>query len=101
MKLDAHKKHDITINQKKEVKQEYKFIGTLKKRKGMFLFALNTDNLTVFKVELHERKVFDVQNKNEKSFYKAYINPKYPLVYAINIKNAKRKFKKKFGINKL
>lgn len=73
-----------------EKKQEFKFIGTGNKKKGQHLFGLN-DAGCVYPVRLQTRKDFAVFNKVEKAQHKAVINPNDKFVWAINLKNAKRK----------
>ncbi len=97
MKLENHKKQNTVIEQKKPVKHEYKFIGSVINKKGCFLFALDIDNNIVYKVDIQQKKVFHTDKKREIGKYIAHINPKHPLLYAINIKNAVRKFSKKYN----
>ena len=92
--LVGHSKLKIEHRQKQEVKQEYKFIGSVKKKSGQFLFALNIDNNYVYKIKVESKQAFDVSKKQEIGIYKATINPNHPFLYAINLSNATRKFKK-------
>ena len=76
-----------------EKKQEFKHLGSGTKKRGMFLFGLNTDTLEIYKVKVEKKKHFDVTKKKESATNKAVINPNHKFLYAINLKNAKRKFK--------
>ena len=90
----GHSKLKIEHEQKREVKQEYKFIGNTRKKRGQFLFALDLDKNLVYKVEVQSKKAFDTAKKQEIGIYKATINPNHPILYALNLLNAIRKFKK-------
>ena len=87
-------KPDSEVQIKKQVKQEYKFIGNLKRRKGLILFAMNHETFEIYKVKLQFKKAFDITKKKEVGTYKAQINPSHFLMYALNFTNAKRKFVK-------
>ena len=75
-------------------KQEFKYLGATRKRKRLKLFALNHDTGEVYEVKLEVRKAYDVTTKRENSIYKAVINPSHKPVFALNLKNAKRKLMK-------
>ena len=101
MKTDnllGHEKLKIEYQQKRQVKQEYKFIGSVKRKRGQFLYALNLDKNSVYKVNIESKKAFDITKKEEIGIYKATINPSHPLLYAINSKNATRKFNKLYKL---
>ncbi len=87
-------KSESEIQVKKRVKHEYKFIGRLKKRKGQTLFAMDNETLEIYKVKIQQKKAFDITKDKEISSYKAQINPSHFLMYALNFKNAQRKFRK-------
>lgn len=90
--FNSHEKLKIEHRKEIEKKQEFKHIGNIKKKKGQFLFAMNPDTFEVYKVELQTKIFFDVSKKKEVGTHKAIINPKHPLMYALNEKNANRKF---------
>lgn len=92
--IEGHSKLKIEHRQQQEKKQEYKFIGSKVKKKGQFLFALDLDKNSVYKIKVLEKKAFDISKKQEKGIYEAVINPNHPFLYAINLSNAERKFKK-------
>lgn len=77
--------------QEKKQKQEFKFIGSMRKRRGHKLFGLCPDK-GAYEVEIKDKKTFDMSKKNEHGQFKAVINPNHSMVFALNIKNAKRKF---------
>lgn len=74
---------------KQEKEQEQKFLYSSRKQKGQTLFAFNPDDNTVYKVEIEKESV--IFKKKEKIIYKAQVNPKHPVMWALNLKNAKRK----------
>lgn len=92
--LDVTKNIKIQQEQVVEKQQEYKFIGSGKKKRGQSLFALNPENLEVYLVPIVKREAYDITAKKESASLKATINPEHFFVHAINIKNAIRKFKK-------
>ena len=92
--LDVTKSIRIQQEQVVEKQQEYKFIGSGKKKRGQSLFALNPENLEVYLVPIVKREAYDITAKKESASLKATINPEHFFVHAINIKNAIRKFKK-------
>jgi len=94
MKLDVHSNIKIEKKIVSKKKQEFKFLGSCKKKKGQKLYACNTDNFEVYEVEIIKRTTFDVMAKKEKSTHKTTVNPNHPHLFALNKKNAVRKFKK-------
>jgi len=94
MRLDQHKSLKIEHKIPVEKQQEFKFIGTGKKRSGQYLFAMNNETFEVYKVKLEKRKEFNVVSKTEIAINKAVVNPNHHFLYAINLKNAVRKFGK-------
>ena len=95
MKLDPHKDIKIESKIQAEKKQEFKQIGRTIKKPGQHLFALNIDNNRVYKVEVQQVKTIDFE-KTDVSPNKAVVNPNHPMLWAINLKNAERKFSKNF-----
>lgn len=98
MNLDPHK--NIKIEHKIEIKkkQEFKIIGSQRKRRGQKLFALNKEKLQVYEVEIQRKEAVDITSKRQTS-HKAVINPNHPMLWAINRKNAIRKFNNYEGLN--
>lgn len=93
MKLDVHK--DIRIESKIQTKkkQEFKQIGSTQRKRGQFLFALDPDTNIAYKVDVQKVTIADF-TKSDASSHKAVINPNHPILWAINLKNAQRKFQK-------
>ena len=75
-------------------KQEFKYLGATRKKKGLKLFALDNDTGEVYEVNLEKRKAYDVTTRKENSIYRAVVNPNHKPVFALNLKNAKRKLLK-------
>jgi|TARA_Y100000310_G_C20704425_1_gene834090 hypothetical protein len=98
MNLDSHKNIKVEHRIEAEKKQEFKLIGSQRKRRGQKLFALDRDNLKVYEVEIQRKEVAEL-NKKLKTTHKAVINPKHPMLWAINRKNAIRKFNNYEGLN--
>lgn len=73
---------------KQEEEQEQKFLYSSRKQKGQTLFAFNPDDNTVYKVDIQKKVSSD---EKEKGTHKAKVNPKHPVMWALNLKNAKRK----------
>lgn len=93
MELDPIK--SVKIEQKIvfEKQQEFKMIGRTIHKKGMVLFAYDTDKNEVYKVNIEKKKTISY-TKTKGSHLRAYVNPAHPMLWAINQKNAARKFKK-------
>lgn len=79
---------------KKEVKKEFKFLASGKKRKGMHIYGINPDTMEVYKVEIAKSNTLNVVTGATGS-HKAYLNPNHEYLWAINFANAKRKLTKK------
>jgi len=95
--LVGHSKLKIEHKQVLQQKQEYKFIGSVARKKGQFLFALDLEENRVYKIETTVKKAFDVTKKQEIGHYQAQINPNHPFIYALNKENAVKKFKKLYA----
>jgi flagellar biosynthesis/type III secretory pathway chaperone len=89
----------MKIESKAEIKQqqEFKHIGHGRKRKGLIMYAFDYDKQTIYPVKLVKKVVFDTTKNNEVAMYVAFINPNHPHLYAMNLKNAIRKFEKMFN----
>ena len=96
MKLDPVKTLKIEHKIPVEKKQEYKMIGRAFKRRGQYLFALNNTTNEVYKVPIQKVDTIDIQKKDA-STNKAVINPNHKMLWAINLKNAKRKFERQLN----
>lgn len=94
--LEAHKSLKVEQHAPVEKEREYKLIGSQIKRPGQHLYAYNSEKEEVYKVVLKKVDTIDLDKKQASSF-RAEVNPKHPMLWAINIKNAIRKFKK--GLN--
>ncbi len=87
----------IEHKQQKEDQQEYKFIGSSIKKRGQFLFGLDIDKDEVYQIRLEVKKEFDITKGMEVGHYQVTVNPTHPLLYASNLRNAIRKFEKRYG----
>lgn len=93
MKLDPHQNIKVESKIQAEKKQEFKQIGRTIKKPGQHLFAYNTETSKVYKVEIQQVKTVDF-TKTDCSPSRAIVNPNHPMLWAINLKNAERKFGK-------
>lgn len=96
--LEPHKNINIKHRVEAEKQREFKLIGSHRKKRGQKLFALDKEKLKIYEVEIHRKEVLDL-TKKVKTTHKAIVNPKHPMLWAINIKNAIRKFNKYEGLN--
>lgn len=77
-----------------EKQAEVKFLGAGRKpHAGMKLWALDKEKLEVYEVIILTKKVLKMDGK-EKGTHKATVNPQHPTVWAMNGKNALKKFMK-------
>lgn len=98
MFLEPHKNLKIEHKIEAKKKQEFKLIGSQRKRRGQKLFALDKEKLEVYEVEIQRKEAVDLTSKRRTS-HKAVVNPKHPMLWAINRKNAIRKFNNYEGLN--
>ena len=85
-------KQEVQLEQKQEKEQEYKFLFSTKKKGGnQTLFAFNPDDNSVYKIDIQKKVAFDPFKKQEKGTHSAQVNPKHPMLWALNMRNAKRK----------
>lgn len=82
----------IAVNTKDKRQQPQKKIHIGKYRKGLKLFALDIEKQEVYEVVVENQTDFDLSKARKVSSYKASINPKHPIMWCLNIKNAQRKF---------
>lgn len=99
-KLDVHTNTRIEERKQFEKQQEFKHVGSGRRKPNQTLYAINTDTMEIYEVEIAKKTVFDVSKKKEVCSLKAVVNPKHPHLYALNKKNAKRKFNTRFNLNK-
>lgn len=94
-KLDAAKQeHHAGTEIVAKKKLESKFLGAGKKPfKGAILWGLDKEKLEVYPIKLVSKKVLKLDGK-EQGTHKVHVNPAHPLVWAINKKNALKKFMK-------
>jgi hypothetical protein len=89
---------DTFLIQDKEVvspvkkKHEYKIIGSTKQKKGLSIFGMDEDR-NIYKVEILDKKTLDLsKGQNGAGTKQAIINPTHNHVWALNKKNAIKKF---------
>ncbi|SOC79833.1 hypothetical protein SAMN06296241_1370 [Salinimicrobium sediminis] len=82
----------VIVEQQKKKEQHQKKALTARYKKGMFLFGLDPDTLNVYQVPVEEKKTFVIGDEG-KSERKASIHPSHLYVWALNEKNAHRKFR--------
>ena len=87
--LELKTETKIEIEQKKQV--EYRLIGSLRKIKGLKLFAYNTKTNLIYEVEV-KKEVAIKTDKTTKETTKVNYDPDCLYCQAINLQNAKRKF---------
>lgn len=104
-KLEPHKKdrHE-GIELAEEQKQQFRFIGQAKKPfKNAKLYALDIEAREIYEVKIvKQEETAKIEGEDKYSVSgsaKAQINPDHPVLWALNDKNALRKFKQiKFKI---
>jgi len=98
MHLEKHK--DLKIENKVIIEKNvvYKQTGSTAPKRGQFMFAWDTDKNEAYKVVLEEKTAYNVSEEKGVGKYNAKINAKHPMLWAINLKNATRKFKKKLNL---
>lgn len=80
---------------KAEQKKQQKHIGSIRLRRGLTLFQMNTETGKISKVSFDETHVNPDFNKGKVNVrHKVTYNPKMLYVQALNMKNAKKKFEK-------
>lgn len=80
----------VVIQAELKKQHEYKLLGTGKKRNGLKLFELDMATGKIREVPIESRKTYDPLHRVAKN--KAVINPNNMYLWALNAKNAKRKF---------
>lgn len=95
MILQPRKK--IEISEQKKQQQEFQFLGSGIKRKGLKLFAFDPDKQICYPVDVEKKKNFNIIKKASQSSHKAMINKKHHHIWALNEKTALKKFKKHFA----
>lgn len=81
-----------SIETSTEKKEERRFLGTGIQKRGLKLFAMDASG-NVLEIKMQDKKTVDfVGAKKGKKM--AFINPNNKFVWALNQKNAERKFKK-------
>lgn len=92
MKLDVH--NNLKIETKAEIikQHEFKYIGSSRHRKGLTMYAFDIENRQIYVVEITKKVIFDITKKKEIAHLKAVLRPKHLHIYALNLKNAIRKF---------
>jgi hypothetical protein len=93
--LEKHKDLKIEIHAEIKKKHEYGQIGRLKKRPGLRLYGYNPDEQKVYEVFIETEKTIDLK-KDLASTHKSIVNPKHKMLWALNLKNAIRKFNNSF-----
>lgn len=82
----------IKVESKIQKEQQFRFLGSLKPKKGMKLFALDPSTGEVYPVPVVDKKTL---NLNQGAGAKmAMIHRNHMHLFALNIENAVRKFKK-------
>ncbi len=72
-------------------KQEFKRIGSTRKKNGQHLYAKSNETGNVYRVPIETRTEFHV-GKGEQGTHKAVVNPNHKTLWALNMENALRKF---------
>lgn len=89
--MDALKiKVPVGVEAEQKKQHEYKLLGTGRKRKGLSLFELDMKTGDILRVKIESQKTYDARRKTAK--HKAIINEENLHCWALNAKNAKRKF---------
>ena len=96
--LEKHK--DLKPQQQKEIQKQHEWgiIGRQVKRPGLTLYAYDTEKKEIYVVDIEKKEAIDLK-QDVHSTRKAHINPKHPMLWCLNINNAKRKFNNALGLN--
>lgn len=85
-------KDETSIERKTQKEQKAKKLMTGKYRKGLKLFAIDFQKMRIYEVGIQHRKDFVVGSNKKDSSRTADINPNHQHLWALNLKNAIRKF---------
>ncbi len=95
--LNAHKKevHEGVVVEAKR-KQEYRMLGSSRKpHKNSILYALNHNTGEIYPVKISTKAAINMQGSQRVTYKsRAEVNPNHDMLWALNEKNAERKFKK-------
>jgi hypothetical protein len=102
--MDIFNPHSKSIHDGTEIvakkKHEYKFLGTHRKpHANSKLWAYDPDSgytpdqENVYEIKIMVKEAYDIVKDKDRATQKADINPKHIMIWAINKKNAIRKFK--------
>lgn len=92
--LDPIEKDSDKIVHEAKQKKEYKFIGSIKKpHAGMILFKCNVDTHEISEVEIQRKAYLDTNGRSVIKSRAMYVD-KHIYMWAINQKNAKKKYLK-------
>lgn len=89
-------RNDVGIVQK--TKTEYKYVGSIRRKRGQTLFSFDQETRKLEQVELQRNIQIEINGKPLKSYKVTTFNPKLIYFFALNIKNAKKKIIK-MGFN--
>ena len=86
-------KSDIEIVDKK--KQEYKMVGNSRRPfRNAILYAYDVDNEKIYIVNIQRKAAITMLGSHGVKYEsRANINPKHPIIWALNEANARRKLK--------
>lgn len=94
-----NKKDKAHLEVKAEEKVEYKQLGATRRRKGLNLYALDNETGKIYVIEVEDKKEVDLtaaftedQGVKRTGKFKAHVNPDHKLMWALNKKNALRKY---------
>lgn len=91
-------RNDVEIVQK--TRTEYKYVGTIRRKRGHTLFSFDTETRKIEPVELQRDVVVGIDGKPLVSNKVTTFNPKLIYFFALNERNARKKvIKMGFDIN--
>ncbi len=89
-------RNEIGIVQK--TKTEYKYVGTIRRKRGQTLFSFDPETKKIESVELQRNVAVGIDGKPLASNKVTTFNPKLIYFFALNMRNARKKVMK-MGFN--
>lgn len=82
-------RNDVEIVQK--TRTEYKYVGTIRRKRGHTLFSFDTETRKIEPVELQRNVAVGIDGKPLVSNKVTTFNPKLIYFFALNMRNARKK----------
>lgn len=82
-------RNDVEIVQK--TRTEYKYVGTIRRKRGHTLFSFDTETRKIEPVELQKDVAVGIDGRPHVSSKVTTFNPKRIYFFALNMRNARKK----------